>query len=46
MQVGVVVSSTDPRMQHALENALGNKMPFTDVGGTITFIIVGPDGTN
>jgi prepilin-type N-terminal cleavage/methylation domain-containing protein len=46
MQVGVVVSSTDPRMQHALENALGNKMPFTDVGGTLTFIIVGPDGTN
>ncbi|MGN6391907.1 MAG: type II secretion system protein [Gemmatimonadales bacterium] len=46
MQVGVVVSSTDPRMQHALENTFGNKLPFTDVGGTLTFIIVGPDGNN
>ena len=46
MQVGVVVSSTDPRLQRALENALGNKLPFVDVGGTLTFIIVGPDGNN
>jgi len=46
MQVGVVVSSTDARLQHALENALGNKLPFTNVGGTLTFIIVGPDGNN
>jgi len=46
MQVGVVVSSSEPRLQRALENALGNKLPFTDVGGELTFIIVGPDGTN
>ena len=46
MQVGVVVSSTDARLQHALENALGNKLPFTNVGGTLTSIIVGPDGNN
>jgi prepilin-type N-terminal cleavage/methylation domain-containing protein len=46
MQVGVVVSSSDARLQHALENALGSKLPFTSVGGTLTFIIVGPDGNN
>jgi prepilin-type N-terminal cleavage/methylation domain-containing protein len=46
MQVGVVVSSTEPRLQHALENALGTKLPFVDVGGQLTFIIVGPDGNN
>jgi prepilin-type N-terminal cleavage/methylation domain len=46
MQVGVVVSSTEPRLQLALENTLGNKLPFIDVGGTLTFIIVGPDGNN
>lgn len=46
MQVGVVVSSTDARLQHALENALGGKLPFVDAGGTLTFIIVGPDGNN
>jgi prepilin-type N-terminal cleavage/methylation domain-containing protein len=46
MQVGVVVSANDPRLQRALENALGNKLPFIDVGGDLTFIIVGPDGNN
>ena len=46
MQVGVVVTSTNVRLQHALENALGSKLPFTDVGGVLTFIIVGPDGNN
>ena len=46
MQVGVVVSTTEPRLQRALENALGNKLPFIDVGGDLTFIIVGPDGNN
>jgi prepilin-type N-terminal cleavage/methylation domain-containing protein len=44
MQVGVVVSSAEPRLQRALESALGNKLPFIDVGGDLTFIIVGPDG--
>jgi hypothetical protein len=46
MQVGVVVSSTDPRLQRARENALGNKLPFVDLGGSLRFIIVGPDGNN
>jgi hypothetical protein len=46
MQVGVIVSSTEPRLQLALENALGNKLPFINVGGTLTFVIVGPDGNN
>jgi prepilin-type N-terminal cleavage/methylation domain-containing protein len=46
MQVGVVVSSTNARLRRALENALGNKLPFTSVGGNLTFIIVGPDGNN
>jgi type II secretory pathway pseudopilin PulG len=46
MQVGVVVTSSNVRLQHALENALGSKLPFTDVGGVLTFIIVGPDGNN
>jgi prepilin-type N-terminal cleavage/methylation domain-containing protein len=45
MQVGVVISSDDPKMQHALENSLGSKMPFVDVGGSVTFIIVGPEGS-
>ena len=46
MQVGVVVSTTEPRLRLALENTLGNKLPFIDVGGTLTLIIVGPDGNN
>jgi hypothetical protein len=39
-----VVTPSTPRLQKALEQTLGNKMPFVSVGGTITFIIVGPDG--
>jgi prepilin-type N-terminal cleavage/methylation domain-containing protein len=46
MQVGVVITSNEPRLQRALENALGSKLPFVNVGGTLTFIIVGPDGNN
>ena len=44
MQVGVVITSTDPRMQLALQQTLGNKLPFIAVNGTLTFVIVGPDG--
>ena len=44
MQVGIVVSTTDPKLQQALVQTLGNKLPFIDVGGTLTFVIVGPDG--
>lgn len=44
MQLGVVVTALTPRLQRALAQTLGNRMPFISVGGTLTFIIVGPDG--
>ncbi|HEX6617276.1 MAG TPA: prepilin-type N-terminal cleavage/methylation domain-containing protein [Gemmatimonadales bacterium] len=44
MQLGVVVTASDPRLQNALAQTLGNKGPFVNVGGTLTFIIVGADG--
>ena len=44
MQIGVVVTASTPRLQTALEQTLGNKLPFVSLGGTLTFIIVGPDG--
>jgi prepilin-type N-terminal cleavage/methylation domain-containing protein len=44
MQLGVVVTAATPRLQKTLEQTLGNRLPFVSVGGTITFIIVGPDG--
>jgi prepilin-type N-terminal cleavage/methylation domain-containing protein len=44
MQLGVVVTAASPRLQRTLEQTLGNRMPFISVGGTLTFIIVGPDG--
>lgn len=44
MQLGVVVTSPDARLMKALQNNLGSKAPFFVVGGTLTFVIVGPDG--
>jgi prepilin-type N-terminal cleavage/methylation domain-containing protein len=44
MQIGIVISAGDPRLQKALVETLGNKLPFIQVGGTLTFVIVGPDG--
>jgi prepilin-type N-terminal cleavage/methylation domain-containing protein len=44
MQLGVVVTSSDPRLMKTLQNNLGSKGPFFAVGGTLTFVIVGPDG--
>jgi prepilin-type N-terminal cleavage/methylation domain-containing protein len=44
MQIGVVVTASTPQLQKALVQTLGNKMPFVSVGGTLTFVIVGPDG--
>ncbi len=44
MQLGVVVTASDPRLQQTLEQMLGNKLPFVAMGGTLTFIIIGPDG--
>lgn len=43
-QIGVVISSTDSRMQLALTQTLGNKGPFFITGSNLTFVIVGPDG--
>ena len=44
MQLGVVVSSSNARLMKALQNYLGSKGPFFVVGGTLTFVIIGPDG--
>jgi prepilin-type N-terminal cleavage/methylation domain-containing protein len=44
MQLGVVVSSSNARLMKALQNNLGSRAPFFVVGGTLTFVIVGPDG--
>jgi len=44
MQLGIVVTSPNPRLQKALLQTLGNSLPFINVGGTLTFVIVGPDG--
>lgn len=44
MQIGVVISSSNSRMQLALEQTLGNKGPFFVTGSEVTFVIVGPDG--
>jgi prepilin-type N-terminal cleavage/methylation domain-containing protein len=46
MQVGVVITSSDPRLQRALQQQLGTRLPFIMVGGTLTFVIVGPEGGN
>ncbi len=44
MQLGVVVSASNPRLMKALQNSLGGKAPFFALAGTLTFVIVGPDG--
>ena len=45
MQVGVVVIVHRRRgCSTRWSRRLGNKLPFINVGGTLTFIIVGPDG--
>jgi prepilin-type N-terminal cleavage/methylation domain-containing protein len=45
-QAGVVISADEPRLMHTLEQILGTKLPFISQGGTLTFIIAGPDGVN
>jgi prepilin-type N-terminal cleavage/methylation domain-containing protein len=45
-QVGVVVSAADAKLQRTLEQVLGTQQPFVSQGGTLTFIIAGPDGVN
>jgi prepilin-type N-terminal cleavage/methylation domain-containing protein len=44
MQLGVVVSTENARLMKALQDNLGSKSPFFVVGGTLTFVIIGPDG--
>jgi prepilin-type N-terminal cleavage/methylation domain-containing protein len=44
MQLGVVVSTSNVRLMKALQDNLGSKAPFFAVGGTLTFVIIGPDG--
>lgn len=44
MQLGVVVTSADPRLRRVLGQTLGTRLPFVVAGNTLTFIIVGPDG--
>jgi len=44
MQLGVVVSSTNPKLMKALQDNLGSKAPFFVLGNTLTFVIIGPDG--
>lgn len=46
MQVGVVITSADSRLRTALQQQLGNSLPYLTVGGELTFVIVGPDGGN
>jgi prepilin-type N-terminal cleavage/methylation domain-containing protein len=43
-QIGVVVKAAQPKLQTTLEQILGTKMPFISQGGTLTFIIAGPEG--
>jgi hypothetical protein len=40
----VVVSTSNVRLMKALQDNLGSKAPFFAVGGTLTFVIIGPDG--
>lgn len=44
MQLGVVLSSDNTRLMKTLQDNLGSKAPFFVVGGTLTFVIIGPDG--
>ena len=44
MQLGVVLTSSNPRLTQSLIKHLGNKAPFFVVGGNLTYVIVGPDG--
>jgi prepilin-type N-terminal cleavage/methylation domain-containing protein len=44
MQLGVVVSTSNARLMKALRDNLGSKAPFFVVAGTLTYVIIGPDG--
>jgi prepilin-type N-terminal cleavage/methylation domain-containing protein len=44
-QVGVVVTTSDAKLQRSLAQILGTKLPFISQGNTLTFVIAGPDGS-
>jgi prepilin-type N-terminal cleavage/methylation domain-containing protein len=44
MQVGLVLTSNNSRLQLALAQMLGNKGIFFSSGNALTLVIVGPDG--
>lgn len=44
MQIGVVVSASNPRLARTLAQSLGEKAPFIVAGTTLTYVIVGADG--
>jgi prepilin-type N-terminal cleavage/methylation domain-containing protein len=44
MQIGVVITTSSTRLQRTLEQVFGNRLPFIAGGGSLTFVIVGPDG--
>ena len=43
-QVGIVVSTTDPKLQRTLQQMFTNKPPYISQGSTLIYIIAGPDG--
>jgi prepilin-type N-terminal cleavage/methylation domain-containing protein len=44
MQLGVVLVSSNARLTKVLAQNLGNKAPFFVIGGSLTYVIIGPDG--
>jgi prepilin-type N-terminal cleavage/methylation domain-containing protein len=44
MQLGVVLTTSNPKLSQTLAQTLGDKSPFFMIGNTLTFVIVGPDG--
>ena len=44
MQIGVIVTAKNSRLATVLAQSVGNRFPFTVIGNTVTYVIVGPDG--
>ncbi|MFZ5623684.1 MAG: type II secretion system protein [Gemmatimonadota bacterium] len=42
--VGVTFSTTDAALMRKVVQTLGNKLPFFVAGGSLTYVLVGPDG--
>ena len=45
MQLGVVLTSSNARLTNTLIESLVGKGPFFVIGGKLTYVIVGPDGS-